>query len=113
MQMLLMVIMVISITPDESTNNDDSEVRERMRKRFHEIDEQQRERAEAGAAWVMVSYFGFLITFIGVLMMLFFLGIVPLTLEILVSLGVILFGVFFIAIGAMLKNNPGMVIHES
>ena len=83
-----------------------------MRKRFHEIDEQQRKKAEAGAAWVMVSYFGFLITFIGVLMILFFLGIIPLTFEILISIGVILFGVFFIAIGVMLRNNPGMVIRE-
>ena len=106
-----MVIMVINMTSDEITN-DDNDVRERMRKRFHEIDEQQRKREEAGAAWVMVSYFGFLITFIGVLMILFFLGIVPLTLEILISLGVILIGVFFIAIGIMLRNNPGMAMRE-
>jgi hypothetical protein len=83
-----------------------------MRKRFHEIDEQQRKRAEAGAAWVMVSFFGFLITFIGVLMMLFFLGIIPLTFEILLSAGVIIIGFFFIAIGTMLRKNPDLVIHE-
>ncbi|MHA2064366.1 MAG: hypothetical protein ACXABY_08295 [Candidatus Thorarchaeota archaeon] len=100
------------MTSDETPNNDDSEVRDRMRKRFQELDEQQRKREEAGAAWVFVGYFGFLITFIGALMMLAFLGILPLTLEILISTGVILFGVFFMAIALFLRNSPNIVLRE-
>ncbi|MFX1370129.1 MAG: hypothetical protein ACFFAY_16180 [Promethearchaeota archaeon] len=99
------------MTPDEIAN-DDNEVRERMRKRFQEIDEQQRKREEAGAAWVFVLYIGFLITFIGTFMMLMFLGIVPLTLELIISAGVILFGTFFMAIACFLRNSPNIVLRE-
>ena len=106
-----MVIMVINITSDE-INNDDGEVRERMRKRFQELDEQQRKREEAGAAWVFVLYIGFLITFIGAFMMLAVLGIVPVTLEILIASGVILFGTFFMAIACFLRNSPNIVLRE-
>ncbi|MFX1544531.1 MAG: hypothetical protein ACFFCR_16100, partial [Promethearchaeota archaeon] len=100
-----------NMTSDE-TNNDDSEVRDRMRKRFQEIDEQQRKRDEAGAAWVMVLYFGFLITFIGAFMMAIFLGIIPLSLEMVISAGVILAGTFFMAIGVLLRSNPKLVTRE-
>ncbi|MFW9888495.1 MAG: hypothetical protein ACFFER_09945 [Candidatus Thorarchaeota archaeon] len=100
------------MTSDETPDNDDSEVRDRMRKRFQELDEQQMKRDEAGAAWVMVSYFGFLITFIGAFMMAVFLGIIPLSLEMLISVGVILFGVFFMAIGVLLRSNPKLVTRE-
>ncbi len=97
-------------TDDMST--DDDETRARMRKRFQEIDEYQRKREEAGAAWVFVGFFGFLIIFIGVFMMLLFLGIIPLTLEILISTGVILFGVFVLVISAFLRNSPTIVMSE-
>ena len=109
--MLIMVIMVTNMTSDEITN-DDSEVRDRMRKRFQEIDEQKRKREEASSAWVMVLYIGFLITFIGSFMMLFFLGIIPLNLEMVISAGVILFGVFFMAIAFFLRNSPSLVLDE-
>ena len=109
--MLTMVIMVLNMTSDEITN-DDSEVRDRMRKRFQEIDEQKRKREEASSAWVMVLYIGFLITFIGTFMMLFFLGIIPLTLEILISAGVILFGVFFMAVAFFLRGSPSLIMDE-
>jgi uncharacterized membrane protein (DUF485 family) len=107
-----MVIMVINITSDETTNNDDSEVRDRMRKRFQELDEQLRKKEEASSAWVFVGYIGFLITFIGTFMMLLFLGIMPLTLEIVISTGVILFGVFFMAIAVFLRSSPSIVLRE-
>lgn len=106
-----MVIMVINITSDDTIEHDD-ETRTRMRKRFQEMDEQIRKREEAGAAWVMVLYLGFLITFIGFFMMLFFLGIVPLTVEVIISCGVILFGVFFMAIAFFLRNSPTIVLRE-
>ena len=106
-----MVIMVTNMTSDEITD-DDSEVRDRMRKRFQELDEQQRKREEASSAWVMVLYIGFLITFIGTFMILFFLGIIPLNLEIVFSAGVILFGVFFMAIAFFLRNSPSLVLDE-
>lgn len=106
-----MVIMVTNMTNDEKTN-DDNEVRERMRKRFQELDERQRKREEASSAWVFVLYIGFLITFIGAFMMLFFLGIIPLTLEIIISTGVILFGVFFMAIAVFLRRAPSLVLDE-
>ncbi len=106
-----MVIMVINITSDEIAN-DDNEVRDRMRKRFQELDERQRKREEANSAWVFVLYIGFLITFIGAFMMLLFLGIIPLTLEILISTGVILFGVFFMAIAVFLRRAPSLVLDE-
>jgi len=83
-----------------------------MRKRFQELDEHQRKREEASSAWVMVLYIGFLIAFIGTFMMLFFLGIIPLTLEIALSLGVILFGVFFMAIAFFLRRSPSLVLDE-
>jgi uncharacterized membrane protein (DUF485 family) len=83
-----------------------------MRKRFQEIDEQKRKREEASSAWVMVLYIGFLITFIGSFMMLFFLGIIPLNLEMVISAGVILFGVFFMAIAFFLRNSPSLVLDE-
>ncbi|MFW9848071.1 MAG: hypothetical protein ACFFF4_02960, partial [Candidatus Thorarchaeota archaeon] len=70
----------------DGTNNDDNEVRDRMRKRFQEMDDLQRKREEAGAAWVFVGYFGFLVIFAGLLMMLFFIGIIPLNLPVLVSI---------------------------
>ena len=110
-QMMLMVIMVTYMTTDEATN-DDSEARLRMRKRFQELDEYQRKREEASSAWVMVLYIGFLITFIGTFMMLFFLGIIPLTLEILISAGVILFGVFFMAVAFFLRGSPSLIMDE-
>ena len=106
-----MVIMVITITTDETTN-DDNEVRDRMRKRFQQLDERQRKREEASSAWVMVLYIGFLITFIGTFMMLFILGIIPLTLEIMISTGVILFGAFVMAIAGFIKNSPNLVLDE-
>ncbi|MFW9870436.1 MAG: hypothetical protein ACFFFO_16610, partial [Candidatus Thorarchaeota archaeon] len=87
---------MINITTDDMTN-DDNEIRERMRKRFQELDESQRKRDAASSAWVFVLYIGFFITFIGTFMMLLFLGIIPLRLEIIISMGVILFGVFFMA----------------
>lgn len=103
--------MVITITTDE-INNDDGEARVRMRKRFQELDEKQRKREEASSAWVMVLYIGFLITFIGTFMMLFYLGIIPLTLEIIISTGVILFGVFFMAIAFFIRGSPSLVLDE-
>lgn len=106
-----MVIMVTNMTTEDMTN-DDSDARIRMRKRFQELEDQQRKREEAGAAWVFVGYFGFLITFIGLFMILFFVGIIPLTLEILVSIGVVLFGVFFMAIAVFLRNSPTIVMSE-
>ena len=107
-----MVITVTSVTTDETPNNDDSEVRDRMRKRFQELDEQQRKREEASAAWVFVLYIGFLITFIGAFMMLVFLGVVPLSLELIISAGVILFGTFVMAIACFLRNSPNIVLRE-
>lgn len=83
-----------------------------MRKRFQELDERQRKKEEASSAWVFVLYIGFLITFIGTFMILFFLGIIPLTLEILISTGVFLFGVFFMAIAVFLRNSPSLVMDE-
>jgi len=83
-----------------------------MRKRFQNLDEEQRKREEAGSAWVMVLYIGFLITFIGSFMILFFLGIIPLTLEIVISVGVILFGVFFMAIAFFLRGSPSLILDE-
>jgi len=99
------------MTNDEKTN-DDNEVRERMRKRFQDLDERQRKKEEASSAWVFVLYIGFLITFIGTFMMLFFLGIIPLTLEVIISTGVILFGVFFMAIAVFLRRAPSLVLDE-
>ncbi|RDE16302.1 MAG: hypothetical protein C4K48_01845 [Candidatus Thorarchaeota archaeon] len=99
------------MTTDETTNDND-EARIRMRKRFQELDEQHRKREEAGSAWVMVLYIGFLIAFIGLLMMLFFLGVIPLTVEIVVSVCVILFGVFFIAVAFFLRRSPSLVMDE-
>lgn len=106
-----MVIMVINMTTDE-TNNDDVEIRERMRKRFQEIDELQRRREEAGAAWIFVGFFGCLIAFVGLFMMLIFLGFIPLRVEILLSIGVIIIGTFFMAVAAFLKNSPNMAMRE-
>ena len=106
-----MVIMVLNMTADE-INNDDNEERIRMRKRFQELDEQQRKRDVASSAWAMVLFFGFLITFIGTFMMLFFLGIIPLNLEIIISCVVIIFGVFVMAIAGFIKNSPNLVLDE-
>ncbi len=106
-----MVIMVIYMTTDDKVADND-ETRLRLRKRFQELDALQRKREEAGAAWVMVGYFGFLIAFIGIFMMLFFLGIVPLTLEIIISVGVFLVGTFFMAIAFFLRNSPNLVMSE-
>lgn len=102
--------MVITITTDKITNDDGERIR--MRKRFQEIDEQQRKREVANSAWVMVLFFGFLITFIGTFMMLFFLGIIPLNLEIIISTAVILFGVLVMAIAGFIKNSPTLVLEE-
>ena len=102
--------MVITITTDEITNDDGERIR--MRKRFQEIDEQQRKREVASSAWVMVLFFGFLITFIGTFMMLFFLGFIPLNLEIIISTAVILFGVLVMAIAGFIKNSPTLVLEE-
>ncbi|MDF1541351.1 MAG: hypothetical protein P1Q69_20805 [Candidatus Thorarchaeota archaeon] len=100
------------MTTDDISTDDNGEVRTRMRKRFQELDELQRKREEAGAAWVFVGYFGFLITFIGAFLMLFFIGIIPLTLEIFLATGVILFGTFLIAIACFLRNSPNIVMAE-
>ncbi|MBD3406988.1 MAG: hypothetical protein GF411_12795 [Candidatus Lokiarchaeota archaeon] len=96
----------------DETTNEDRDTRLRMRRRFQELKEAQRKREEASSAWVMVAYIGFLFTFIGFFMMLIFLGVVPLTLEIIISAGVILFGVFFIAIGFFLRNSPSLVMDD-
>ena len=106
-----MVIMVITITSDDITN-DDVETRVRMRKRFQEIDDDQRKREVAGSAWVFVLFFGFLITFSGAFMMLFFMGIIPLNLEIIISTAVILFGVLVMAIAGFIKGSPNLVLEE-
>ena len=103
--------MVITITTDDLTNGDNEE-RIRMRKRFRELDELQRKREEAGAAWVFVGFFGFLITFIGALWMMLIMGIIPLNLEMMLASGVILFGAFLMAIAVFLKNSPTIVLAE-
>ncbi|MHA2353425.1 MAG: hypothetical protein ACXAC0_10175 [Candidatus Thorarchaeota archaeon] len=103
--------MVITITTDETTN-DDNEVRDRMRKRFQQLDEQQRKREEASSAWVFVFYIGFLIAFTGVFMMLLNLGIIPLSLEIIISTGLFLFGTFFMAIAFFIKGSPTLILNE-
>ncbi|MHA2027607.1 MAG: hypothetical protein ACW98U_17065 [Candidatus Thorarchaeota archaeon] len=103
--------MVITITTDEM-NNDDGETRVRMRKRFQELDELQRKKEEAGSAWVFVFYIGFLITFFGVFMILLNLAIIPLNLEIIISVAVILLGTFFMAIAGFIKNSPTIVMSE-
>ena len=95
--------MVTNMTTDDYTN-DDGEVRERMRKRFQELDEIQRKREEAGAAWVL--------TLTGLLMILFFTGVIPFDLPILVSIALIVIGTFFIAIAAFLRNSPNIVMRE-
>ncbi|MHA1907824.1 MAG: hypothetical protein ACW98Y_11060 [Candidatus Thorarchaeota archaeon] len=100
------------MTNDEMTTTDDNETRTRMRKRFQEIEEQQIRREEAKAAPVFVGYFGFLVTFVGALMMLFYLEIIPLTFEILLSIGVILFGVLIIAVALFLRNAPTLLMSE-
>jgi uncharacterized membrane protein (DUF485 family) len=105
-----MVIMVTNMTTDEIPNDD--ETRLRMRKRFREIEERQIQLEEARAAPVFVGYFGFLVTFAGVLMMLFYLGIIALTIEILISVGVILFGVLIIAIAIFLRSAPTLLMTE-
>ncbi|MFW9769221.1 MAG: hypothetical protein ACFFEM_10405 [Candidatus Thorarchaeota archaeon] len=83
-----------------------------MRKRFHELDAEQRKREEAGGAWVFVLYIGFLITFIGVFMMALFLGIIPLALEMFIFAAVILIGVFFMAIAVFIRRAPNLVLRE-
>ncbi|MFW9845001.1 MAG: hypothetical protein ACFFEV_10530 [Candidatus Thorarchaeota archaeon] len=103
--------MVITITTDDITN-DDVETRVRMRKRFQEIDEHQRKVEVASSAWVMVFFFGFLITFAGAFMLLFFLGIIPLTVEIIISIAVILFGTLIMAIAGFIKGSPNLVLDE-
>ncbi len=106
-----MVIMVINMTIDELTNDDD-ETRLRMRKRFQELDEQKRKQETARSAWVMILYFGFLITYIGAFMILLTLGIVPLSLEIVIASGVILFGALIMAIAVFVKNSPSLILDE-
>jgi uncharacterized membrane protein (DUF485 family) len=106
-----MVIMVTNMTNHESTN-DEGEVRDRMRKRFQELDEKQRRTEEAHTAWVFVLYIGFLIAFIGSFMMLIFLGILPLRLDIIIAAGVILVGVFFMAIAVFLRRVPSLILEK-
>jgi polyferredoxin len=106
-----MVIMVITITTDETTN-DESEVRDRMRKRFLELDELQRKREEASSAWVFVFYIGFLIAFTGLFLILLNLGIVPLSFEIIISTGLFLVGTFFMAIAFFIKGSPNLILAE-
>ena len=84
-----------------------------MRKRFQELDERQRRTEEAHTAWVFVLYIGFLIAFIGTFMMLIFLGILPLRLDIIISAGVILVGVFFMAIAVFLRRVPSLILEKS
>lgn len=105
-----MVIMVTNMTNNEPTNDD--ETRTRMRKRFQEIDEQQKKIETASSVWVWVFFFGFLISFIGVFMMLFFLGVIPLSLEIIISAGVIIFGTFFMAVAGFIKGTPRLILEE-
>ena len=106
-----MVIMVTNVTNDEITT-DDNDTRLRMRKRFQELEDEQIRREEARAAPIFVGYFGFLVTFAGILLMLFNLGIIPLTLEILISIGIILFGVLIIAIALFLRTAPTLLMTE-
>jgi hypothetical protein len=83
-----------------------------MRKRFQELDEYQRKREEAGSAWVFVLYIGFLIIFIGTFMMLHSVGIIPLSIDTMISAGVILFGTFFMAIACFIRGSPNLVLAE-
>jgi hypothetical protein len=83
-----------------------------MRKRFQELDAQKRKQEEARGAWVFVGYFGFLITFIGVFMMGLYLGIIPLSLEIIISTAVILVGVFFMVVAVFIRRAPNIVLSE-
>ena len=106
-----MVIMVTSVTTDEPTN-DDTETRLRMRQRFQDMDEEQRKMDMASSAWVMVFFFGFLITFIGTFSMLILLEVIPLRLDILLVAGVILFGTFVMAIAGFIKGSPRIVLED-
>jgi len=83
-----------------------------MRKRFQEIDEQQKKLETASSVWVWVFFFGFLISFTGVFMMLLSLGIIPLNLEMIISAAVIIFGTFFMAVAGFIKGTPRLILEE-
>jgi purine-cytosine permease-like protein len=109
--MLIMVIMVTNTTSDEPMNDDD-EMRLRMRKRFHEMDERRRKEREARMAWPFVMWFGLMIIVLGLVLGLLGLGIITLSWQLLLSTGIIIFGMLLVAVGLFLKNNPEMAAKD-
>jgi hypothetical protein len=107
-----MVIMVTSVTSDDAYTDDD-EMRTRMRKRFHEMDERRKKQREARMAWPFVMWFGFVIVIGGLLVGLLGMGIIPLSLPLLLSVGIIIFGTLLMAVSLFLKNNPDVVAEEA
>ncbi|TFF91550.1 hypothetical protein EU546_08470 [Candidatus Thorarchaeota archaeon] len=101
-----------SVTSDE-TYTDDEEMRTRMRQRFHEMDERRKKERKARMAWPFVMWFGLVIVIGGVLVGLLGMGIIALSLPLLLSVGIIVFGMLLVAVALFLKSNPDVVAEEA
>ena len=84
----------------------------RMRKRFLEIDENRRMQKETRAGWIYIFYMGFAILVAGVFGVLVAVDILVLSTELLVAVGLILVGFFFIFTAFFVRDTAELYVGE-
>ena len=84
----------------------------RMRKRFQEIDETRRMQKETRAGWIYIFYMGFAILVAGVFGVLVAADILVLSSELLIAVGLILVGFFFIFTAFFVRDTAELYVGE-
>ena len=95
---------------NDKTQKDESTLR--MRKRFQKIDETRRIQKETRAGWIYIFYMGFAILVAGVFGVLVAVDILVLSTELLVAVGLILVGFFFIFTAFFVRDTAELYVGE-
>ena len=95
---------------NDKTLKDESTLR--MRKRFQKIDETRRIQKETRAGWIYIFYMGFAILVAGVFGVLVAVDILVLSTELLVAVGLILVGFFFIFTAFFVRDTAELYVGE-
>lgn len=101
---------IIMSSESDKTQIDDSTLR--MRKRFQEIDETRRIQKEVKAGWIWIFFMGFAILVIGFFGVLVAANAVKLSTELLIAVGLILVGFFFIFTAVFVRDTADMYVGD-
>ncbi len=94
-----------------SSESDKSQIDDstlRMRKRFQEIDETRRMQKEVRAGWIWIFFIGFALLVIGFFGVLVAADILTLSTNLLIAVGLLLAGFFFIFTAFFVRETADM-----